>query len=207
MKKQIIAGMAAAMVCVGAVGGTFAYLTQTTEVTNTFTVGENVGITLDEADVNELGERLNEDGTVHVEGDEKELADRVTENKYKLIPGRTYVKDPTVTVNENTADCYVFIHVENGISGIEGEDDTIATQIADNWTSVDGRENYYYWAEGTVSAGRKLNVFETFTVDGEKEYDDLEECAGATITITACAVQADGFANAAEAAVALPADF
>ncbi len=193
MKKQIIAGMAAAMVCVGAVGGTFAYLTQITdEVTNTFTVGENVGITLDEAKVTELGVAVTPE-------------ERTDHNEYKLIPGHTYTKDPTVTVNTGTADCYVFVHVENGISDIEGED-TIASQIEGRWTETD-IPGYYYWKEGVVEAGDELIVFESFTVDEEATIEDLNDYANARIIITACAVQADGFANAEEAMEALPAGF
>lgn len=208
MKKQIIAGMAAAMVCVGAVGGTFAYLTQVTnEVTNTFAVGENVGITLDEALVTELGEPAKmEDGNV-VEVGNVEDADRVIENHYKLIPGHTYVKDPTVTVNADTADCYVFVRVENGIAGIEG-DDTIESQIAESWSHLEiGGEQVYYWTEGSVSEGEKLEIFANFTVDDEETIDTLSDYENAEIRIVACAVQADGFDSAEEAAVALPAGF
>lgn len=86
--------VAMALVCVFAVGMTIAYLTSTTEtVTNTFTVG-NVKITLDEAMVDEMG--------VPVEN-----ADRVTANTYKLLPGHTYTKDPTIHVDESSEDCFI----------------------------------------------------------------------------------------------------
>lgn len=95
MKKRIlIMSVAMALVCVFAVGMTIAYLTSTTEtVTNTFTVG-NVKITLDEAMVDEMG--------VPVEN-----ADRVTANTYKLLPGHTYTKDPTIHVDESSEDCFI----------------------------------------------------------------------------------------------------
>ena len=75
------------------VAGTLAYLTDQDSVVNTFTVGK-VQITLDET-------KVNSDGTV-VEG-----AERVRENEYHLIPGQTYIKDPMITVEENSEEAYV----------------------------------------------------------------------------------------------------
>ena len=77
--------------------GTIAYLTSTDAVKNTFTVG-NVSIKLDEA-------KVTEDGKI-VEG-----ADRVHENDYKLLPGLTYTKDPTVTVENGSEESYVRMKV------------------------------------------------------------------------------------------------
>lgn len=204
MKKQIIAAAAAAMICVGAIGGTFAYLTSQTEtVKNTFTVGNNVAFAedggLDEAKVDELGEV--ETG-----------APRVTANQYKLLPGHEYTKDPTVHIKAGSEPCYVFVHVENGISDIEDEENTIAEQIAANWTEVTGKPGYYYWKKGIVTPGTDntdLAVFSKFNVKDDADYETLKKVAeeGKTIQITACLVQADGFADANAAAAALPNEF
>lgn len=210
MKKQIIAGMAAAMVCVGAVGGTFAYLTQTTgEVRNTFTVGNNVQISLDETDVDELGVAVPEAG-------------KVTANEYKLIPGHEYTKDPTVHVDADSETCYVFIKVDNGIAAIESDAEgyvNIAEQIARNgWTALPNKSGYYYKTDAVSPEGADvdIDVFGQFAInkdayiDAEKAPMDplnLAQYTDATITITACAVQADGFDSALEASVALPEDF
>lgn len=67
---------------------TIAYLKSEDKLNNTFTVGK-VNITLDEA-------KVDEDGTP-VQG-----ADRVKENRYKLIPGHSYTKDSTVTIKANS---------------------------------------------------------------------------------------------------------
>lgn len=205
MKKQIIAAAAAAMICVGAIGGTFAYLTSTTAtVNNTFTVGNNVAFAedggLDEAKVNELGEV--ETG-----------ADRVTANQYKLLPGHEYTKDPTVHIKAGSEPCYVFVHVENGISEIEDEENTIAEQIAEKWTAVEDKPGYYYWTEGIVTPGATVNtdlkVFSKFNVKDNADYETLKDVADGnkTIQITACLIQADGFADANAAVEALPNDF
>lgn len=97
MKKiALIAVCAMLLVCV-TIGATVAYLTSTDEVTNTFAVGK-VKITLDEAKVTTDGKP--------VEG-----ADRVKANEYKLMPGHTYTKDPTVTVLKDSDEAYVRLKV------------------------------------------------------------------------------------------------
>ena len=104
MKKVLALTACAAMLVVGSVAGTLAYLTAQDTVTNTFTVGK-VKIALDEADVDEYGQLLYKD-------DEKtELNDRVKANGYKLVPGCTYTKDPTVTVEEKSEEAYVYMTV------------------------------------------------------------------------------------------------
>ena len=96
MKKiALIAVCAMLLVCV-TIGATVAYLTSTDEVENTFAVGK-VKITLDEANVNT-------DGT-------KKDDTRVKQNNYKLMPGHTYTKDPTVTVKSESEASYVRLKV------------------------------------------------------------------------------------------------
>lgn len=195
MKKQVIAGLAAAMICVGAVGGTFAYLTSSPDaVTNTFTVGEGVTIELKEADVDELGVEIPN-------------ADRVTVNEYKLFPGREYMKDPRIDVAADSEECYVFVKVENGLTSIEDQSATIKSQMETlDWINKEG--NIWYKAE-KQPAGAEVYVFNTLTIDGEKTQEDLKALvdADANIVITACAVQADGFTNALDAWEAVPAEF
>lgn len=195
-KKIVTAGLALVMVAGISVAGTLAYLTSTTgEVTNTFTVG-SVAITLDEA-------KVNTDGTIVPD------ADRVTANSYKLMPGHSYTKDPTVHVGSSSEDAYLFVKVENGIAAIEDEDNTIADQLtANGWTLVSGTDNVYAY-EAVVKAGEDHKVFDSFTVSGavEGEKPDvpvdgtlyLSDYATAEITVTAYAIQADGF-NSSDAA-------
>ena len=101
MKKHLSTILLVVLVAAISIGATLAYLTDTDEAVNTFTVGK-VGIKLDEAKVDEYGELIyKEDGET--------LADRVTENSYKLIPGHSYVKDPTVTVDAGSEESYIRI--------------------------------------------------------------------------------------------------
>ena len=189
MKKRTLALILALVLVFGAaVGGTIAYLTDTDTVTNTFTVGK-VDITLDEAKVTEYGVI---DSTANT---------RVTENTYKLIPGHNYTKDPTIHVAADSEDCWLFAKIENGL----GEKATLNID-ATKWTKVTGTENV--WAYNTkVSAGANVTVFTQFTFSKDVTATQLPSYDAKTIVVTACAVQADGFATAAAAYDEAPAAF
>lgn len=95
--KALLLTLCAVLLVAASVLGTMAYLTSTAKVENTFTIGK-VEIKLDEAKVNANG--IPEEG-----------AARVTANSYKLMPGRTYTKDPTVTVLNGSDAAYVRMKV------------------------------------------------------------------------------------------------
>lgn len=185
--KVLLLTLCAALLVCATVLATMAFLTDTAEVKNTFTVG-NVDITLDEAKVTVYGKA---DGT-----------DRVIENDYKLIPGKTYTKDPTVTVATGSEDCYLFVKVENNIANAlisenTATEDTIATQMEENgWLLLNEGSNIYYQADAK-EAGETAVVFNNFTVSSD--VIDLSTYDGKTIIVTAYAVQADGFNSATEA--------
>lgn len=95
MNKKKLGMTIGSLALVGAiaVGGTLAYLTDTTsQVKNTFNVTENLSIKLDEQDYD------NPDG------------DRVLQNQYDdMTPNQLYPKDPTVTLEKHDTDQYVFM--------------------------------------------------------------------------------------------------
>ena len=182
MKKRTLALILALVLVFGAaVGGTIAYLTSNDSVTNTFTVGK-VEITLDEAKVDAYGVA---DTT----------ADRVKANSYKLIPGHTYTKDPTIHVAAGSEDCWLFAKIENNLS-------TAATlTMVAGWTEIDSTN--HVWAYNTkVSAGADVTVFSQFTFSEDVTATQLPTYNGKTIVVTACAVQADGLDQTAAAAQA-----
>lgn len=94
--KALLLTLCAVLLIAASVLGTMAYLTSTDTVTNTFTIGK-VSIKLDEAKVDELGNVVSND--------------RVQANEYKLMPSRTYTKDPTVTVLNGSDAAYVRMKV------------------------------------------------------------------------------------------------
>ena len=196
MKKKTIALALVLVMAFGVtMGGTFAYLTSQTEVvTNTFTIG-NVKITLDEVKVDVYGAPLT--------GND---AGRGTANTYKLIPGHTYVKDPTIHVTKGSEEAWLFVKVVDEIVDIQ-DTKTVAAQMAANgWFAVNGVDNVFAY-NNKVDAREAtedidIKVFENFKVLSTA---DVAAYAEKTITVQAYAIQADGFADAATAWAAAPA--
>ena len=108
--KPLLIVVAMILVCIMSVFATLAYLTAGDTVKNTFTVG-NITIDLNEAKVDEYGNpvyKTDEDGEFILDEEgNKILEDRVDGNKYKLVPNREYTKDPTITVDKMSEDCYL----------------------------------------------------------------------------------------------------
>ena len=119
-KKRFVAILlCVTLVALAAIGATFAYLTDSKTVNNTFTMG-NVKITLDESKVDESGKV--------VEG-----ADRVTANSYGIYPGLVVTKDPTVhNTGKNGAYVRAVVTIENGMNwlGLYNENVWTAPQEA-----------------------------------------------------------------------------
>ena len=183
--KALLLVMCAVLLVVTTVMATLAFLTSQTEVVkNTFTVGK-VEITLDEAKVTEYGVK---------DGDT-----RVLENTYKLMPGHTYVKDPTIHVKKGSEACYLFVKITDEIAAIQDVATVVAQLEANGWVSA-GVENVYYYNKTVdardATADIDVKVFQSFKVKGDA---DVAAYNGKTITVQAYAVQADGFTYASDA--------
>ncbi len=219
--KALLLVLSVALVVVASVFTTLAYFTSTDEVTNTFTVG-NVELGgddpdteekenqqgLDEAKVNVYGVPVDENGKVPGDDgyDAVKPHARVDANEYKLIPGHTYIKDPTVHVNKASEPCWIFVKVENGIEAIEAEGVTkIANQIVSSeygWTKltgVNGVDNVYYKDWSATSNDFDLEVFGSFTIDGNASAETLKEYADKEIKVTVYAIQKDGLTTVVSA--------
>ncbi|MBQ3198941.1 MAG: hypothetical protein IJB67_01045 [Firmicutes bacterium] len=229
MKKirKVLALTLCAIALVGAsVMGTMAYLTDNDTVTNTFTVG-NVDIMLDERDVD------NDDNN----SDNREVDGVVRDkaNAYNLLPGHTYIKDPTVTVVQGSEDAYVrmLVTVENidKLKAALPNESTTAKYYAgdvfllqmlcldedgkntwkeSSWEykkytpSTDAKVGTYeFWYnddDDKATVGTLPALFEKITLPGaEINNTEIANLKDVTITVTAHAIQADGFANADEA--------
>ena len=192
---------------------TVAYLTSSAAVSNVFTIG-NVGITMTES-------KVNTDGTLYDGGTTK-----VDTNTYHLVPNKTYIKDPTISVQANSEASYLFVLVRNDLENIEcngtthGHKGTIAEQLAaKGWAKytrastgwvyvyvgvgnvpVDdvGRSDvaYTYSGAGEAVNGGSYLLFEEFSID---ETANTSTYGAAKITLTAVAIQQAGFANLAAA--------
>ena len=179
-KKVLLLALCAVLLVGATIAGTVAYLTSQATVKNTFTVGK-VAITMDEAAVNEYGQKLNDKGAVAGNGDT--LAARKTENTYKLVPGLQYTKDPTIHVDTESEPCYLFVKIENGISA------TLSGQTG--WTNISGTNFWKY--DSIVAPGGDVVVFNSFTYSAD--VTDTTSDAANKIQVTAYAIQADGFAD------------
>ena len=202
--KKIVAALLAVVLLIGiGVGGTLAWLFDfTDEVQNTFTVG-NINIDLKET-VNGV--------------DSSAKTNRVENDTFKIIPGTTQPKDPTVIVEKNSEDCYVFVEitavnttVENLTYKVGSNEFTenvtfVQWAIADGWTELDGVENVYYreYTSGNketyaVLAGDKVSYSKDLTkaqIDALQNY--IEETSTdnpaeglPSLTFKAYAVQMD----------------
>jgi len=177
--KKVLVLLLCAVILIGAsIAGTVAYLTDSDNVvTNTFTVGK-VEITMVETKVDLYGVALTGDDAGTNDG-----------NKYKLIPGHTYTKDPTITVGANSEDCYILVKIANGL-GTDAE-----LNMSDSWAKVSETGNESVWVYGTaddptsVSANGTVTPFDNFTFGTEADPTEYEE---AEIIVTGYAIQADG---------------
>lgn len=168
MKKKTLAlVLALTLLVAGVVGGTLAWLTdQTAEVKNTFTVGD-INIGLTE-----------------------------TTADYKMVPGNTIAKDPTVTVKANSEACWLFVKVT------ESTDlkDFITYAIAEGWTALPGVDGVYYREVPASAADQTFSVLagDAVTVKNDVTRTMLETAKtdAPTLTFKAYAIQRDHFATA-----------
>ncbi len=206
-KRSLITICSLLLVAAVSVMGTLAYLTDTDSVVNTFTIGQ-VDIALDEAAVDS-------DGKLRVDG-EGNPVDRVKGNEYHLIPGQTYIKDPTVTVKKDSEEAYVRMMVT--ITCAKELDVIFAPDGADLaaifggydpalWIYTDAKVNetdntitYELRYHETVTGGDedvKLDaLFDTFTLPGEITGEELKTIQDLKITVAGHAIQAAGFTDA-----------
>lgn len=200
--KVLTLVLCAILLVTGTVMGTLAYLTDRQEVVNTFTVGD-VDIKVDETDVTPDGEPV--DG-----------ADRVEGNEYHLVPGQSYVKDPTMTVVKGSEESYVRMMVTiNCISElraifgqgflphdfIEGKDSNIwvyenTVENGDNTVTYEFR---YYKTVDAFEATEDIvlePLFTKFTIPGEMTGEELATIADLEIRVEGHAIQVLSFDNA-----------
>lgn len=178
-KKTLISIIAVALVLCVSVGGVLAWLTDSTaSIKNTFTVG-NINIDLSESDDLNL----------------------------KMVPGATITKDPKVTVEANSEDCYLFVKVEKSANF----DDFMTYVMADDWTALDGVPGVYYREVATSETDTDFAVLKDNTVIVKdtvtKEMMNAIQDGTAnapTLSFTAYAVQKSGSTTAADAWAKLP---
>ena len=166
MKKKTLAlVLALTLLVAGVVGSTLAWLTdQTAEVKNTFTVGD-INIGLTE-----------------------------TTTDYKMVPGNTIAKDPTVTVKANSEACWLFVKVTES----ENLNNFITYTVDTGWTKL--QDGVYYREVPASAADQTFSVLadDAVTVKSDVTRTMLETAKtdAPTLTFKAYAIQKDHFATA-----------
>jgi len=160
MKKLLVvfgALVAVAAIVTVSVLGTIAYLTSSAAVSNVFTIG-NVGITMTESKVDENGNKIDDGAT------------QVDTNTYHLVPNKKYTKDPTITVNANSASSYLFVLVRNDLEAIAYKSTSIpqGANPADYMTIADQMKANGWYPYATASTGT-VYVYAGFTDNGAGE--------------------------------------
>lgn len=121
-KKVIVAIAIILVLALLATAGTIAWLTKTSTITNTFTVGSFTVPTTDPTDPTK---------TVSLEGNICE-PNWNKDADHKLIPGNEYNKDPYVGIGAGSEDAVVYVKVENNIPN------NAYFTINSKWEAVDG---------------------------------------------------------------------
>ena len=216
MKKKTLIMMLCSLFVISSVAmGSVAYLTATDAITNIFTVG-NVTMKLDETKVDRYGDPVLENGE----------ALRTEEgNKYHLLPGESYVKDPTVTITKGSEESYVRLLVtiskakeldtlckamtkvnpakypyglpQDHVSGFNAEDWLYKTQSED---AVANTVTYEFRYKEIVKPDSNDVVlpplFTDINIPAEITGEQLKTVADFKIEVVANAIQARGFEDA-----------
>lgn len=201
-KKRFVAILlCVTLVALAAIGATFAYLTDTKTVKNTFTMG-NVAIKLDETNVNDP------------------TGDRVTSNAYSVYPGAVVTKDPIVhNTGKNAAYIRATVNVSNwmnlcaayypdfkytfGQEGYKAALNLLVGELGEGWSVVgvtagdtftigqfDAKFILKY--DGKLAAGADTTaMFQTVTIPAGIDNANTESFSG--VKVVAQAIQADGF--------------
>lgn len=164
MKRKLsILSLIILLIAFVGVSATLAYLVASTRtVTNTFTAG-NIEIILSES----------------------------TGMTYKMIPGATVDKDPTVTVKGGSDACWLFFRVEKE----GGFDSYMHYEIATGWNSLDGVEGVYYRQVEHDVIDRKYPIIKdnTVTIYDTVTEEQLNKMARhPVLRFTAYAIQLEG---------------
>lgn len=204
-KKRFVAILlCVTLVALAAIGATFAYLTDSKTVNNTFTMG-NVKITLDETDIKNPN------------------SDRVTSNEYNVYPGAVVTKDPIVhNTGKNAAYIRATVNVSNwmnlcaayypdfGISypnaGYEQSLLRLVGDLGEGWSivGVTTGDTFIYGEQfdakfilkydGELAAGDNTTaMFQTITIPAG--IDNVNTEGFNEVKVVAQAIQADGFEN------------
>lgn len=170
MKKSKVITVAGAAALIGAIGigSTLAYFTDSEEASNVVTMG-HVDISLDEP-------------VFAAENDNNTIS--------RVVPNQTITKDPTITVGEDSEDCYLRAAIAFEGLTEEQEADILENINVDSDKWVLQEDGYYYYQD-IAEAGEEVKLFTEVTIPA-KWGNELAD-SDFKINISAEAIQADNF--------------
>ena len=167
MKKRIVTIALVIALLATCFAGTYAYLTDSYAIANTFTVG-NVYI------------ELTETGAVN------------GKNAYHLIPNNSYTKDPTITLKAGSENAWIAAKITFSnkdayalLSGGVLNTDAVILEWDENVL--------YVYVKASQVAEEKIELFKALTIPETWDNADMDKLKGMKIDVAAYAVQANGF--------------
>lgn len=200
-KKILTLVLALALVATCAIGGTAAWLYQTTDtVTNTFTMG----------DIN-----------IELKRNNTTISDETTVETKNFVPGQLFKDNAEVIVKANSEKCYLFIRVDVKNNTFDKNKQVLEYKVNTAWTKLGDYTNIYYRViDKNTDTNTTVKVFDNLTGNNEyqiKANEELEKShletinasdTKPTISISAAAIQYDYVGNSAEEAFKkLPKEF
>lgn len=173
LAKILALALCAVLLVTGTVFVTLAYLQDSTGVVrNTFS-SSNITITLDEYRVDENGavrKLTGKDASgkpTYVDYDPGEEMARVMqqEQDYRLVPGRTYVKDPTVHIKSGSETCYIYIAIKNTMFPADNAYEDDSTETGKDGVQKKGTIAAQLLANGWVKTGLKIETTDDSVLD------------------------------------------
>lgn len=185
MKRVLLTASLMVLVAVVSIGGTIAWLQDGTEtITNTF-APTGIEISLTET-----------------------IEDGIENKTFPLVPGKSYTKDPVVSVDgtETDVDVYLFVKFEEiGTPATYFDYDSTLDDTDSGWTKGNGTDipaNVWYREVKTTDTPKEWHLLATDSRTGKqiKVNEELEETGmppegTVQLKYTAYAIQTAGFEN------------
>ena len=150
-KRNVLSVILGVILAVGVIGGTVAWLTRTSTLTNTFTVGNFETPVTDPTDSTKS---INIDGNLYEPSWDKNA-------EHKLLPGNEYAKDPYVGIGAGSEDGVVYVYVKNNFSN------KVYFNINNGWSAVSGYTTAGYKSGSYTSGLFKYDAGLTAKNDGD----------------------------------------
>lgn len=227
MNKKKMATVLGSVTLIGAIGigGTLAYLSQQTDVvSNVFTIGNGLNVDLLESKV---GTEPKEGETQYLKDEDNNVIEpvkkldeaygwdydgdgpqekgnwTVRENVYNdIVPGEKVFKDPTVIMDADSADAYIYVTVKNASTKETDTTTQYQVNIGNDWQLVTAEglpsDVLVYRYLGKAEAGNNYTLFTEATLRKDVEENFADENGKVTLNkldVKAYAVQAKGISE------------